>query len=113
MADVEYNPEFLDPEVENLLNNGIEAVSDEVAVLDEDSGTVSCMFRLNSTEGVDSPYEQFGDLLEKEGYQRGERLGFESYSAELDPQGIRTALKQPYVEAAELGRVMRTRTKSQ
>ena len=106
MADVEYDLEFLDPEIETLLTDGVEAVSDGVVVLDEEPETVGCMFRLTSTEDVDNPYEEFGDLLEGEGYERGERLGTVSYRADLDPDGIETAIQKPYVEAAELDRAL-------
>lgn len=106
MVDLEYNLEFLDSEIETLLTDGVEAISDEVVVLDEESETVTCMFRLDSTEPFG--YAKFGDLLEEEGYERGERLGTVSYGAELDPDGIKTAIQQPYVEAAELSRVVHT-----
>lgn len=106
MAGAEYDLEFLDSEIETLLTEGLDSVSDDVIVLDEESETVACMFSFTATENVDNPYEKFGDLLEEEGYERGERLGGVSYGAELDPEGVETAIQQPYVEAAELDRAV-------
>jgi hypothetical protein len=92
----EYGLESMDPELETMLEEGVESLDSRVAA---ENGKVRCIFDLKEN-GTD-PYQEFSDFLDDHGYDRGDNLStMGSYIAELDPEGLEKALQQPYITAA-------------